>query len=40
MGTKARAEMRALGGAVGRTLDLADQVLAGRRSFGAGPAGD
>lgn len=40
MGAKARAEVRALGGAVGRTLDLADQVLAGRRSFGAGTAGE
>ncbi|GGA87089.1 3-deoxy-D-manno-octulosonic acid transferase [Arenimonas soli] len=40
MGAKARAEVRALGGAVGRTLDLADQVLAGRRQFGAGTAGD
>ena len=40
MGEHARAEVLALGGAVGRTLDLADQVLAGRREFSAGPAGD
>lgn len=40
MGEHARAEVRALGGAVGRTLDLADQVLAGRRTFGAGSGQD
>ena len=40
MGEHARAEVLALGGAVGRTLDLADEVLAGRREFGAGPAGN
>jgi 3-deoxy-D-manno-octulosonic-acid transferase len=31
MGQSARTEMRALAGALARTLDLADQVLAGRR---------
>lgn len=36
MGTAAREEVVALGGAVGRSLDLADQVLAGRRPAGAG----
>lgn len=39
MGAAARAEVTALSGALARSLDLADQVMAGRRDTGAGAAG-